>query len=399
MALLVNVDPAVARTALEPTVREDLTDRIINASPADTVKWQMLGRVGCTQPKFDWINDNLNHNEDVDTTTLQNEVRFENQDWGNFRTIQARKRLFNYCEIQSEEVDVSATILASTVAGTSNELTTQTTKAYKELGVKMEKHLSWGRGDAGDDDQDGAATSKRRTQGMYTAIAMSGLGIAHGTANSKIDYTTTVGGHSAPTNVLTLERSRNCNAHFRDLAITTAGASMTLDQLYTEIIQPAVRNGFIVQDAICFVGLMGRMLFGRFASETQAGRAVINQRNISAEAMRIVDRIDSITTPYGTFFIAFDRQLEPRDPTKSVTFNAADYSSDSTGGNHTAPRNECFFMVQPAYFRNRILRGVHYQNLPNVSDGVKVGIVTEWGHEFSSLVYGCGAMNYWAPAA
>ena len=149
---------------------EDVSDIIIMIDPTETPLLSALPRKKATGTLHEWIQESL--------LAAANNVGVEGQAWAT-KTIAARSRVGQYCQISDVTYEVSGTQQAVTQYGVDNELARQAVLSMKELKRDIDLDLWQGTSASGDN----AAFSGRSYDGFHEIKPSAHTGDASYTAS------------------------------------------------------------------------------------------------------------------------------------------------------------------------------------------------------------------------
>jgi len=142
---------------------EDVSDMIIMIDPTETPLFSSLPRKGASGVKHEWLTESL--------AAAASNQRVEGRAYAT-KTISARTRVTNYCQISDKVFEVTGTQQAVTQYGVEDEIGRQAVLSMKELkrDINLDLWMSSSAGNAADTAGPADTTSARNTDG-YRAIA------------------------------------------------------------------------------------------------------------------------------------------------------------------------------------------------------------------------------------
>lgn len=366
-------------------VREDLQDVLAVMDPVDLPLLSTFTHVPVNQRKFEWPVDTLPIHKTI--ASVAADTHPEGQD-ATFETPVRGQRIFNFAQINSRAIDVSDTSRVVDRAGPDDEFDWRLEQHLLGLGHEIEYALHYGLMDSTESDQ--SAVTGRATHGLIPWLAE--LGQARKAGSGTKTILVTAG------NPVVREEFFSVWYHPEEVGggEPAAGEEMTKAIVRDQILTPAWRNGFRVQNCLC---LTGTALKAQFAYFAVVGASAGYRQTIPAEMKKLYQTIDVIEMQLGAIWVNLDRHLDI--PSQSLTIDDGRYK---TGGgaayaDMTIPGNRTVIFLNPDYFKVGVLRPVSHKPLAPVGDSTKALIRGEMGLIVRNPIAGCGGSNLIANAA
>ena len=343
---------SVTSTIQEKLVREDVSDLLSNLFPTDAPAQQALGRVPMSSTFTERPID-FHTNIDRDSTVFgtggsQVHAREEGFDYSTTRTPSYPERLISVAQIVGERFEVSRTDRAVSHYAISDRFAYEALKVTEQVVNDFELDFWWSPGSA----REGVSIDGnvvRQTQGICHWVCKTGLErtkIGTGVAASFPDGH----GNEFGTDGGVLNDSMS---YAFDAGGVGLDSGMFKEKLMAAWWQLTGRTG----GATGFCGSRLKALFSKFA--LSAGLGSVNERTISAESAKVVDRVDLYDTDHGIISMNLCRYLDIPDQTTVFT--------QSTGST-TVAWDEVLILMQPRYFNIGVLRGTGYSPLAQNGD-------------------------------
>lgn len=368
-------------TGSEVTQRESLSNEIVIRSQAETPLISTL-------PTFDMPNRVHEWSVDRPFTGTDNvrslsdphaNGRYEGDDFV-YRSAIYPTRLKCVAEINHFGFKISETDRVATIAGMDNPFDYRASQLFTTLLNNMENTLLNG---TGSPVTDGSATDERRTQGLITWAALTGLERMSGSSN-----TTGISDNYGVT----------IHPDYWSVFYNANRAKLTRKMLYNKVLATLLRAGGRLDTPWVFhAGYKTMSLIADFLMDP-AG-AQINQRNLGADEGGGYDYISWMKMPSG-HIVGFrtNRYLDAEGLTYSI--GPASYTPGTPSGGLGASYGDLTFQgdqtligYEPGSVSIGYVRAPHFKNVPSAGDYAQLVAVSEFALRVKSPLCVAGIGN------
>lgn len=369
----------------ETTRRESLLDTISIRYPAETPLIRSLPHTKLTHTVTEYsidrpfqASDNVRSPGDPHQNS-----RMEGVDWiedGSDYPV----RLRAIAEINHFAGKISNTDREAIVAGMTDVFDYRAHQKFVKLLNNIENVLMYG---TGSPVTSGASSSvstqsgdERRTQGLISWAAYTGVERMHGTATSVTDPY----GVSIP-------------ADYYSVFYNAAGANLSRQMLYNKILATYARAGGHPDGLLFHVGFKLKNLIADFGVRPDG--ADVNTRMIQASEQGTIDTIDWIRTPQGIVGFRNNRYLDIEGSTYTIdnTGPSQTYTPNSPANagtvSITAQADETMIGFEPGQVAIGWYRAPQYQMVPTAGDYINFACVAEYALMVRHPLAVCGGCN------
>lgn len=351
----------------EVTERESLLDTLSILEPAVTPLIRSLPHVSIDRRIVEYPIDRYFQDSDNVRSVSNPHVntRLEGDDWVE-DTADYPTRLKAIAEINHFSKKISNSDRVAIMAGVTNPFDYRAHQLFIKLLNNIENVLMYGTGSPETSGEDGQ-NDERRTQGLISWSAWTGLQRVHGTGS--LDNITDPYGVTIPANYWSLFFDAN-------------HSNLSRQMLYNKVLAHARRIGTKVDGMIFHVGYKVKNLIADFGVLPTG--AVVNDRNVAASELMTYDDIDWIRTPQGLVGFRSNLYLDLEGNTFTVNNTG---SPTYTPGDPASPGNvektfqadETIIGWMPGYVSLGWYRQPHYQSVPTQGDYSWVAAAAEFG--------------------
>jgi hypothetical protein len=411
------------------TIHEDLSDVVAILAATDTPMLTALEHSPVSSDEFDWVADNITQPSAVVAVQQGAEV-------DSAQPQASRQRLRNFTHINRRAVQVSDTERVMNEVGTEDLFSYEVEKQLLECAMEHDYAITWStfvQGAVGTAPQ----THGIVPWIFYTGIDGSSVTIAGQSIADTYSSTVTYNAHGVPISSGTTPSGGSMTVttaaphglevgdtvrHFQGtatfgtsngdfftalLTVTAVGSSttytiattatgaytannsrtyggtdITRDKLHSALLAPAAMSkGVTIGQTLWFCGASVKRVFSRLplvyaGSGATQSSMLLNDRNIPAEAKRLVDTIDVYESDFGPLYINLNRRMNGgvyTDPT------IEQYAFTVNGTAYYVMPSSTLIGIEPRYWKYATLRPIRYKDLADTGDRSTGMIVVEGG--------------------
>lgn len=368
----------------ETTRRESLLDTISIRYPAETPLIRSLPHTKLTHTVTEYSVDRPFSSSDDVRRPDQPHInsRMEGIDWiedGSDYPV----RLKAIAEINHFSGKISNTDREAIVAGMTDVFDYRAHQKFVKLLNNIENVLMYGTGSpvtSGASVGFSPGGDERRTQGLISWAAYTGVERMHGTATTISD----------PYNV-------SISSDYFSVFYNAAGANLSRQMLYNKILATFARAGGHPDGLLFHVGYKLKNLIADFGVRPDG--TDVNTRMIQAGEQGTIDTIDWIKTPQGTIGFRNNRYLDIEGSTYTIdnTGTSATFTPNSPTNQGTvsitAQADETMIGFEPGQVAIGWYRAPQYQMVPTAGDYINYACVAEYALLVRHPLSVCGGCN------
>ena len=304
-------------TTNEPSYREKILNALAYVNGIETPLLNVLAREYERNTLYSWIMGNIT----FDRTTIPADVEGKLHTALGDQSTRARVRAWNGIHIHSKDVVVTDIQRHMDEVGVPDEYQHQVWEQMLSMMVEFENILMWSAYVSGTEGTFAAPGTAPRTHGLAPWAIWTG----------KTGGTVTIAGQEIPN-------------EYSAIYHLGAGTDMTRRQLNDNLLEPFWAQGGEIDHSLCFVGTKVKSVISQYAmiyngSGATLSSTPLNDRNIPAQAARLVDKLDIYEGDWGRLFVIKNRNMS--NPT------LPEYTSP--GGNITIDPTKSMVGFEPRY--------------------------------------------------